>query len=183
LTGIVVSFVNTPVELLKIRFQVETGANSRYTGLLDCGKQIVAQSGVRGLYQGYLATLTREIPAYAGYFFAYFGFRNLYLNDFKSVSSETIDLKREIPTWYLMVCGGVSGIACWLASYPQDVIKSRIQMSTASTTPNIRETISTIMKESSYRGFFKGLSPALIRAVPANAATFVVYEYAMRFMN
>ena len=80
-----------------------------------------------------------------------------------------------------IISGGMAGIAAWLPCYPQDVIKSVMQSS--STKLSLLDAIKKIYRTSGYSGFFKGFGPTMIRAFPANAATFVGYEIVMKSFN
>lgn len=83
--------------------------------------------------------------------------------------------------WNPLVSGGCAGIAAWLPCYPQDVIKSVIQSSP--TKLSLLQAIKHIHNSSGYRGFFKGFTPTMVRAFPANAATFLGYEFVTRSLN
>lgn len=80
--------------------------------------------------------------------------------------------------WNPIISGGFAGIAAWLPCYPQDVIKSVIQSSSSKLT--LLQAIKKIHQTSGYSGFFKGFGPTMVRAFPANAATFVGYEIVMK---
>jgi len=73
-----------------------------------------------------------------------------------------------------------SKIAYWLSSYPLDVIKSRVQL--RATPPSgspftyIAHEFREIVKEGGVKGLFRGLSPSLVRSVPAAASTFAAFE-------
>ncbi len=47
----------------------------------------------------------------------------------------------------------------------------------------MRYTASLMLQEHGWRSFFRGLSPALIRAVPTNAVTFLMYETSSRHLQ
>merc|ERR1712173_347986 len=47
--------------------------------------------------------------------------------------------------------------------------------------PTIRDVIEITMKRHGPRGFFRGLTPCLIRAFPANLTNFWVYESVLQF--
>lgn len=79
--------------------------------------------------------------------------------------------------WTLLVAGGIAGIAAWLPGYPQDLIKSRIQY--LSGPYSTKDIIFKTYHSTGFTGFFRGLAPTLVRAVPVNAAVFYVYEWAM----
>lgn len=103
-------------------------------------------------YHGWTLTALREVPSFA----AYFGVHN-YL---------------EKKGYGQIAAGGFAGMAAWIACYPQDVVKTWYQAS--STT--ILNCITEIYKKNGVKGYFKGLTPALLRAFPANAVTFWVFE-------
>lgn len=83
--------------------------------------------------------------------------------------------------WNPIISGGFAGIAAWLPCYPQDVIKSVIQ--SHETRLTVLEASRKIYKTSGVKGFFKGFTPTMIRAFPANAATFLGYELIMSTFN
>lgn len=92
----------------------------------------------------------------------------------------------------LCVCVCVSAIfLCvralqWGFTYPLDVLKSRIQTLPDSAPPHatgIAVNAAAILRESGYRGFTVGLSTTLVRAVPTNAITFLVYEHSLRALK
>lgn len=68
------------------------------------------------------------------------------------------------------IAGGFAGIAAWCVCYPQDVVKSRLQ---SNHSISIGEIFRDLMGK---RAFFRGFGPVLLRAFPANAATFLAYH-------
>lgn len=58
ITGIPSSFVTTPVDHTRIKMQ-GLNAKKKYKGSIDAGKQIYANYGIRGLYQGFYPTILR----------------------------------------------------------------------------------------------------------------------------
>ncbi|KAJ3029835.1 hypothetical protein HDV00_009368 [Rhizophlyctis rosea] len=165
---------NAPFELLKVKLQTQNlslasspNAKPQYSGVFDCGMKVMRERGVTGLYRGVGITLLRDIPSFAAYFGVYEGTKMLLSGN---------DPKAELGAAQLILAGGMAGIAAWLPCYPQDVIKSRIQ------SDNRNASVGTYIKEilrssnGSVRGFFKGFAPTMLRAFPANAATFLAYE-------
>lgn len=123
--------------------------------------------GVAGLYRGIGITLARDAPSFASYFLAYEGAKRIAAE--WSAKPESMLTPAE-----LLVCGGLAGFGAWLPCIPQDVLKSRIQ---SSPTPiGIRQAFEQLIAESGFRGLFRGIGPTMLRAFPANAATFLAYE-------
>ena len=85
--------------------------------------------------------------------------------------------RKEIATWKVATYGGLAGEALWVASYPLDVVKSKMQsdgfgekMRYNGTMDCVRQT----WRVQGLMGFWKGLGPTLLRAMPVSAGTFAV---------
>lgn len=177
LAGSVMAFANCPIELLKVRLQVQDPSRVKlYKNIFECAQMTFASYGLRGLYRGFTATIIRDIPSFASYFFVYEYLRS-------SLRSPNGDLK----TTDLLLAGGIAGfgikcitspliiiVGAWIPCYPQDVIKSRMQASSAY--KNSFDCAMNIYREGGLRAFFRGFGPTMARAFPANAATFFAYE-------
>lgn len=130
------------------------------------------------------ATILREIPSFAGYFSKtlfetpYF---NVYLVVYEGLKAYLKGTVIHDSIWNPIISGGLAGIAAWLPCYPQDVIKSVIQSNESKLT--VLEATSKIYKAYGVKGFFKGFTPSMMRAFPANAATFLGYEFIMNRIN
>lgn len=162
--GVIACFVITPLDLIKIRLQVQRGY-SVYKGPFDCIKQIVKNDGFSGLFRGFVLTVLRDVPGYTAYFGAY----------------ECCKSKLGHSPPALLISGGLAGIASWLVSYPQDVIKSRMQSNPLKKdgTPKYINGLDCVRKSFQKEGisvFFRGLTVTCIRTFPKSAVTFFVYE-------
>ena len=62
----------------------------------------------------------------------------------------------------------------WLSTYPFDVVKTRYQDDATHQYRNVRHCFVESYKVGGGRIFFRGLSVALLRAFPTNAATLTV---------
>ena len=68
-SGLPISFIVSPSELIKCRLQMEgIGGRSDKSKGLQMMKNIVATEGIGGLYRGLALTMSREMPSYAFYF-------------------------------------------------------------------------------------------------------------------
>ena len=145
------------------------GVAVKYGGPMDVAKHVLKSHGVKGLFKGLVPTLAREVPGNA----VVFGVYELLKQHFAG-GRDTSNLGRGS----LIVAGGVSGAAFWLAVYPTDVIKSVIQVDNFKN-PKFSGSIDAfrkIMALEGVKGLYKGFGPAMARSVPANAACFLVYE-------
>lgn len=65
-----------------------------------------------------------------------------------------------------------------------DVLKSRLQTSAPGLYPNgIRDVFRELMRNEGPLALYKGITPVVLRAFPANAACFIGFEIAMKFLN
>jgi solute carrier family 25 folate transporter 32 len=65
-------------------------------------------------------------------------------------------------------------IACTV-TYPHIVIRTLMHDNRSSKHLRIRDIVREVYSKSGVKGFFLGLKPDLIRVIPSNAITFVVY--------
>ncbi|KAG6571669.1 Mitochondrial carnitine/acylcarnitine carrier-like protein, partial [Cucurbita argyrosperma subsp. sororia] len=175
--GAAVSLLACPTELIKCRLQAQSalaasssvGVAVKYGGPMDVAKHVVQSNGVKGLFKGLAPTMAREVPGNA----VVFGVYEMIKQHFAG-GRDTSNLGREV----LILAGGVSGAAFWLAVYPTDVIKSVIQVDDFKN-PKFSGSIDAfrkIMASEGVKGLYKGFGPAIVRSAPANAACFLVYE-------
>lgn len=80
-----------------------------------------------------------------------------------------------------MLAGAVGGAVFWTATYPVDVAKSRIQVN--SLDENMFTMIVKIFRTEGIVALYNGLTPTLLRTIPATATLFVTYEYSKRWMH
>lgn len=78
----------------------------------------------------------------------------------------------------------MAGVFNWLVAIPPDVLKSRLQTAPAGTYPNgVRDVFRELMAKDGILALYKGVTPVMLRAFPANGACFLGYEVAMKFLN
>jgi solute carrier family 25 carnitine/acylcarnitine transporter 20/29 len=83
-----------------------------------------------------------------------------------------------------LVAGAAAGIIGWIATFPFDVLKTRLQAGAITTTGTDTDTglgsswrtAQKMYAESGGRVFWRGLVPTLVRAVPVNMALFGTFE-------
>ncbi|EJS41343.1 ymc1p [Saccharomyces arboricola H-6] len=177
--GIVNSFLASPIEHVRIRLQTQvgTGANVEFKGPLECIKKL---RNNKGLMRGLTPTILREGHGCGTYFLVYEALIANQIN--KNLGLE----RKDIPAWKLCIFGAISGTALWLMVYPLDVIKSVMQTDNLQK-PKFGNSISSVAKTLYSKGgigaFFKGFGPTMLRAAPANGATFATFELVMRLLG
>ena len=84
--------------------------------------------------------------------------------------------------WAPLVAGAAAGVFGWIATFPFDVLKTRLQVGASTGTgadvgPGTSwRTARKMYDESGGRVFWRGLVPTLVRAIPVNMAVFGTFE-------
>lgn len=181
-SAIPMTLITAPFERVKVLLQIQgqkqlaPGEKPKYSGGLDVVRQLYKEGGIRSVFRGSAMTLARDGPGSAAYFAVYeYVKRNLSPKDADGNATGELSLPA------VMTAGACAGVAMWIPVFPVDTIKSRLQ--SAEGRPTIGGTISGVYRSGGIKAFFPGFGPALARAIPANAATFVGVELAHKAMN
>jgi solute carrier family 25 carnitine/acylcarnitine transporter 20/29 len=180
--GVANSVISGPIEHVRIRLQTQPhGAARLYAGPLDCVRKLSAHGGgvLRGVYRGEAVTVLREAQAYGVWFLAFEWMMN-------ADAARNGLARKEIPAYKVALYGGLAGEALWLGSYPLDVIKSKMQTDGFGENmryKSMRDCFAQTWRAEGMRGFWKGIGPTLLRAMPVSAGTFAVVEGTMRAIS
>ncbi|OAA73594.1 mitochondrial carnitine/acylcarnitine carrier protein [Cordyceps fumosorosea ARSEF 2679] len=179
--GVANTVLSSPIEHIRIRLQSQPhGAGRLYAGPVDCVRQLVRAGGVLGgVYRGTAVTLLREASAYGAWFAA---FEWMMSADARRAGVD----RRDVPAWKVALYGGLAGECLWLASYPFDVVKSRMQtdgFGEAQKFRSMRHCFAATWAADGAAGFWRGIGPTLLRAMPVSAGTFAVVEFTMRALG
>ncbi|KAK8080242.1 mitochondrial carrier domain-containing protein [Apiospora hydei] len=181
-SAIPMTAITAPFERVKVILQVQDqktkpGEKPKYNGGLDVVRQLYREGGVRSVFRGSAATLARDGPGSAAYFAAY----EYCKRKLTPVDPKTGRPSGELSLLAVTAAGGAAGVAMWIPVFPVDTVKSRLQ--TAEGNPTLKGVIREVYGRGGVKAFFPGFGPALARAVPANAATFLGVELAHQAMN
>jgi len=211
--AIMVAFTN-PIWLIKTRIQLqmerteirlENGSlkgiiKPPYKNMTDAARTIVREEGLLALYKG--AGPAMMLVSHGGIQFVCYELLKInfgtYTKAARSVENKNsgIIYRLQDSIRYLTM-GAVSKIIATTATYPLQVIKSRLQQRSHSTqlSPSgdvkyvkreylgVLDCITRIWKHEGVMGFFKGCIPNAIRVAPGAAITFVVYESVMDILS
>ncbi|KAK8850494.1 hypothetical protein IAR55_004412 [Kwoniella newhampshirensis] len=206
-SGFIGAFLTCPTELIKIRQQ--SAPPHVNTSTLNVVKSIIRTDGLRGLFRGFSATAMRDL-AYGPYFCTYEAILRFFKwtrrppippNTNRHEGHTLIDeaeaeLASGLSWAELMTAGGIAGVTAWLATFPLDVLKTRLQGSPWPTTkptttfsslprasaiestvktPSLRSVAVEAVRREGWRVMFAGLGPTLIRmAHPYDTRRFIV---------
>ncbi len=138
---------------------------------MDCVRKLSAHAGVlRGLYAGFGVTAFREAFAYGAWFTTFEWLMN-------GDAARNRILRKEVPSWKVALYGGLAGEALWLCSYPFDVVKSKLQtdgLGSDRRYKGMMDCMRQTWRGEGAKGFWRGIGPTLLRAMPVSAGTFAV---------
>ena len=157
-SGVPFGLIVGPLERFKCLMQVD---RARYSGFRDCVRQVYREGGLRSVFRGTLMTVLRDVPSKAIYFAGYEFWRKG-LCEWQGTHHPTI--------FVTLFAGGMAGIGNWIIACPFDVVKSIWQTAPAGTYSSPLDIARKLLRKEGPSAFFRGLSPALLRAFPANAA-------------
>ncbi|RFU27025.1 hypothetical protein B7463_g9306, partial [Scytalidium lignicola] len=182
-SAIPMTVITAPFERVKVLLQIQgqkqlaPGEKPKYSGGIDVVRQLYKEGGIRSVYRGSFATLARDGPGSAAYFAAY----EIIKRKLTPVDPATGKPSGDLSLVAITTAGAAAGVAMWIPVFPVDTVKSRLQ--TMEGNPTIGGVINGLYRAGGIKAFFPGLAPALARAVPANAATFLGVELAHKAMN
>jgi len=164
-----VVFTN-PLEIVKIRLQVQ-GEMAKVAGAQKRSAMwIVRNLGLAGLYKGASACLLRDVPFSAIYFPSY---NHLKKNVFGESPTKKLGVLQ------LLTAGAIAGMPAAYLTTPCDVIKTRLQVEARkgdTSYTGLRHCAQTIWKEEGFRAFFRGGPARIFRSSPQFGFTLAAYE-------
>lgn len=167
LAGAISSTFIFPLDTLKTRLALRT--TGQYRGIIDATASIYRKEGARVFYRGLLPNVLGILP-YAGIELAmYETLKNGWLRRYPT--------QDEPSTLLLLACGSAASTAGQLVSYPLALIRTRMQAPASLNAPTSMTGISRcIWRSQGVRGFYSGILPNFLKAVPSVAISYIVYE-------
>ena len=188
MTGFVAAFAEAPIDFYKSQMQVQV-VRSRsdptytppYSSVVDCVRATLRESGARGPFQGLGVTLVRNTPANAVYLGSFEVIKNK-LTEHYGLSSPA-----DLPAPAVVGAAGVGGLLYWLAIFPVDVVKSAVQSDSIKTAEKKYagplSAAGALWREGGVARFYRGFTPCLLRAVPANGVMLLTVDRVTAMLN
>eukprot|EP01117_Protostelium_nocturnum_P014404 TRINITY_DN5481_c0_g1_i1.p1 TRINITY_DN5481_c0_g1~~TRINITY_DN5481_c0_g1_i1.p1 ORF type:complete len:313 (-),score=91.88 TRINITY_DN5481_c0_g1_i1:49-987(-) len=164
----------SPLERLKILYQVQPVGSKEYSSIRVSLLKMYKDDGLMGYFKGNGTNIVRIVPYSAAQFAAYEKFKQLLI---KPGDRDLTPLNR-------LNAGALAGIVSVVVTYPLDLIRTRlsVQSSEAKYT-GILNAWRTIVKEEGYGALFKGLSPTVMGVAPYVGLNFMTYETLKAFVK
>ncbi|KAI4270003.1 MAG: hypothetical protein LQ337_006955 [Flavoplaca oasis] len=174
--GLVSRFCIAPLDVLKIRLQLQTSPLQRNgfwgidSGLassttINTCKQILRDEGVTAFWKGNIPAELLYV-AYSAAQFSTYRITNKLLQTFK--------LPNTVDTF---LSGASAGATATSLTYPLDLLRTRFAAQGRDRIyPNLRSSVLEIARTEGAKGFFQGLTPAVGQVVPYMGLFFSIYE-------
>ncbi|ORY65549.1 mitochondrial carrier domain-containing protein [Pseudomassariella vexata] len=184
--GAVSRTVVSPLERLKILYQVQSAGRNEYQ--MSVGKalrKMWREEGWKGFMRGNGTNCIRIVP----YSAVQFGSYNLYKKHFfeKYPGAGLGPVER-------LLCGGVAGITSVFFTYPLDIVRTRLSIQSASFAalggkpkdklPGMWPTLVAMYKqEGGLAALYRGILPTVAGVAPYVGLNFMTYEFVRKYLT
>lgn len=152
----------TPSERIKTALISDAKGPKRYRSTVHAVQVIFREKGIRGFYQGLLATTAKQSATSA-----------VRMGTYSALSEEWRARGMPASTAATFAIGTIAGIITVYATQPFDTVKTRTQSSAGAST---KEAFLSVLSDSGVRGFWKGSTMRLGRLVFSGGIIFSIYE-------
>uniref|UniRef100_A0A4P6D9D0 Putative mitochondrial solute carrier protein rhodnius neglectus n=1 Tax=Rhodnius prolixus TaxID=13249 RepID=A0A4P6D9D0_RHOPR len=178
--GIITRFLTQPLDVLKIRFQLQvepltrSSRISKYKTLLQASSTILKEEGIKGLWRGHnsgqLLSITFGVVQFSTF------------ETLTAYSEKLFSSHRSLNSHF--ICGTVAGTLATIVSFPFDVTRTRfVAQGNYKAYGMMWEGIVLMVKHEGPTALFKGLSPTLIQVAPQSGVTFVTHNLISRLIQ
>lgn len=164
IAGATAKTVIAPLDRTKIIFQTTDRKFSVRAAAMEM-RRIVVEEGVRGLWRGHSATLSRVAPYAALQFVSFDFYKGMMLRD---GDSHLTPLRR-------LMAGSMAGATSVCATYPLDLLRARMAVQSRAQ-GGMRHNFRVILQSEGVSGMYRGLGPTLFGIVPYAGLAFGTFE-------
>jgi len=207
--GAVARLLSAPFDVLKIRFQLQFADKVKYTSMLQAFATVTREEGFLSLWKGNLSATYLWIT-YSMVQFGVYGYLKNFLGTHvsdpfaaSSLSSSTTsqtakggkgnirksnkgpnEMSSLWRTAVLFLAGAGAGIVATTTTYPFDIMRTQFAVQGSNRVfPSMHSFITETFKTKGIRGFYAGLSPALVGITPYMGLNFALYETFVALSN
>ncbi|EAR84652.2 carrier protein (macronuclear) [Tetrahymena thermophila SB210] len=179
ITGFICDTLTNPLWVVRTRLQVQHmhQDSSKYSdGLFKTFRKIQQEEGFKALYKGLGASLLGL--THVAFQFPIYEYLKAKFEHNKSLQNKKVNSKD------IFVASVISKFIACSITYPHIVIRTRLQDNrqnygslNLSHRLRIKDIVMDIVHKEGLNGLYRGLKVDLVRVLPANTITFIVYEY------
>ncbi|KAJ2556660.1 mitochondrial FAD carrier protein flx1 [Coemansia sp. RSA 1933] len=185
MAGALTQCMANPLWVVKTRIcTTSRGDPASYRGLVDGLVQISRKEGIRGLYKGLAPGLLGV--AHGG--LQFMAYEEMKKQRLRWRQDHAADNTNNLTSIDFALMSSTSKVFALTITYPSQVLRSRLQQipgaagATAAGAPRMAtynglgDVLSKTLRLEGVSGLYKGFGPALLRVLPGNIVTFLVYE-------
>ncbi|CAH1780833.1 unnamed protein product [Owenia fusiformis] len=169
--GVICRTVCSPLDVVKTLQQV--GTEDTRGGMVKTFINQYKNEGIRAFWKGNLIACIRGFPYYALQFAA-----------FEQIKQQISNDQGKLSPMGSMFAGSMGGVIAVLATYPLDMVKTRLTAQHADLSKakykGIAPAFRLIIKEEGAMALYKGCGTSIIGVIPFAGATFMAYEFLER---
>lgn len=175
------STLSNPLIVIKTRLEVL--GFQEYSGLTDAMQKVYKNEGFGGFFTGLKISLIRDVP-FSGIFFPIYELCKRFFSLCLFYNPENENAKRRV--FYTALISSLSSVTANLTScvitHPLDIIRTRVffQFYNKDKTQHytsISQAIGKIYEHDGFIGYFRGLTPRIMRKGLGNILAWGIYEY------
>ncbi|KAI9105020.1 mitochondrial carrier domain-containing protein [Phlyctochytrium arcticum] len=182
--GVVSRFVIAPLDVVKIRFQLQTEelrlpqitgrepTDIKYRGIAQSFARIVREEGFFALWKGNLSAAYLYLGYGAMQFYSYPEYD-------KFLRQQPVYAKLKLPKEVTAsIAGALAGCTATLLTYPFDLLRTRFAVQGRDGPySGLAHAVREIVQKEGVRGLYQGVWPTTLQMVPQTAIVFAVYTF------
>ncbi|CCK68556.1 thiamine transporter TPC1 KNAG_0B01090 [Huiozyma naganishii CBS 8797] len=162
ISGLVARVVTTPLDTLKIRFQITPWGDSKT--IVRTISDVMEREGLRAFWKGNVPGMMLYV-LYGGIQFSSYSWYSNMLKDY-TINGQI----------HSVTVGALAGMTSSLVSYPFDVLRTRFVANQTAVLFNTKDAIRDIWVHEGIHGFFRGSVMSMATITMATATMFGTYE-------
>jgi solute carrier family 25 citrate transporter 1 len=180
---VLAGIIYTPIDVVKERMQVQGIMRHAYSYKNAAAAFSALQSGpggAAGLFKGYWITNSVWLPWNTLYIAGY--------EQLKRLACKTLGCSeaRELPAWTVATCSAVAAAAAAVVTHPADVVKTRLQVLSATAEGRgltARSLARDMLAVEGVAVFWQGLFARVLNIAPGCAISWMMFEVTKKQLN
>ncbi|CAO1601349.1 hypothetical protein XANCAGTX0491_005015 [Xanthoria calcicola] len=188
LGGMISQFAIYPLDTLKFRMQCETVEGGLHGNKLisDTARKMWKSNGIRSFYRGLPLGLVGMFP-YSAIDLTTFEYTKRFVTSYNAKRRGCHEEDALPGNFMTAALGAFSGAFGASVVYPINLLRTRLQSQGTAIHPPTYEGFMDVTRKTvqgeGVRGLFKGITPNLLKVVPAVSITYVVYDNSKRVLG
>lgn len=174
-SGFITRATCQPLDVIKIRFQLQVEpishkSTSKYRSIIQAVSVIVKEEGLKALWKGHVPAQLLSIS---------YGLVQFWSFDTLMNESKFLRLDSRYKPLVTFACGSIAGCSATLASFPFDVIRTRLvaQGEQKKIYSGVIDALKYVFRNESVFVLYRGILPTFIQVGPHAGAQFLSYKF------